>query len=246
MKECVEGLGTERPDLAKIRMFHTRIVNESILGMIRQGELQALELDISLGLNGLYIGHHESYYQDRNYEFPPHNVPVRKAMEVIVKYNVFVKFDCKDEGAISGIPQLITQYSLDPNKFMLHAYITELDFHQGERKPEWEFENISLDKIIQLREIVGGPSLQVSCRGFDYEGIEDTNSQQVANLFKVFKLAKENEIEVINLNLPNNKIAPDWVLKYFNDGGILVEFYEANVGDRELPCNVFTSMEVDN
>lgn len=233
-------------DLAKIAVLHTRIVDHRILEMIRAGKLVTLELDISLGSDGkLYIGHHRLFYRDRGENFPPGNVSLEEAMEVIVQHGVFVKFDCKDGGAIPGILKLIEEYEVAPDKFMLHAYVTEFDFHQGEGESHWEFVNISLAEIVEMRDKVGSPSLQVSCRGFTLEGIEHEDSKQTSNLFKVCEVAQENNITVVNLNLPDNDVPPDWVLMYFHEKGILIEVYEAKIEGRELPCDVFKTVEIN-
>lgn len=232
---------SEKLDLAKIDMLHTDVVNETTLKMIRCGELETLELDISSSVEGFFIGHHDLYYQDIN-GIPSHNVSIQEAMEVVLSNNVFVKFDCKDSEAIFEVSRLVAM--MPPNKCMLYAFATEIDFQVEEREFYWEYENIPLISILKLKEEAGNLSLQIGCRGFTFDGIRDIDSAQVTNLFRIFRIVQENSIEVISLNLPDQQVPPDWVLQYFHDGGILVEVYKSNVGNRKLPCDVFTSVEV--
>lgn len=232
---------SEKLDLSKIDMLHTHVVNENTLEMIKLGVLKTLELDISSREGGYYIGHHELHYQDIN-DTPPHNVTIQEAMEVILSNNVFVKFDCKDSGAIPEVLRLAAM--MPPNKCMLFAFAIELDFQIEERESHWKYENIPLSEILKLREEAGDLLLQIGCRGFTYDGIRDIDSSQTEDVFRVFKIAQENSIEVISFSLPDNQVPPDWILQYFHDGGILVEVYKDSLGDRELPCDVFTSVEV--
>lgn len=234
-----------RPDLATIRMLHTHVVTESILEMIRRGITSTLELDISSGPDGPYIGQHELYYRHRGLAFPPANVSIKRAMGVVAEHNIFVKFDCKDEGAIPEILQLVKTYQFSPNQFMLHVHAKEFDFQKERRELHWVHENIPLELALELRRNASGPGLQVSCRGFTPDTIQGSRSEQAGNLFKVCEKTKENGIEIVNLSLPGNQIPPDWVLNYFYHHDILLEVYEANIGGRELPCDVFTTTEVN-
>ncbi len=243
----------ERPNLAEIRMLHTQAVDKEILGMLAAGSLHAVELDISSTEDGehyedgeYYIGHHRLFYENRGLVFPPPNVSIEEAMRVITKHEVFTELDCKDEKAIPKVAELAQR--LGPSGCMLHAHIIEFDFelgfqNRGSRLP-WGYEGISLDQLLELRDNTGYPAVQATCRGFTYNGIKTLQDGQVPRLREVCDSAKENKIDVVNLNLPDHQVPPDWALQYFFDNGVLLEVYEANIGGRQLPCNVFTTIEV--
>ncbi len=232
-----------RPNLAEIRMLHTRVVNKEILGMLAAGSLHTVELDISSTEDGEhYIGHHSLFYKDRDLNFPPPNVPIEEAMLVINTYGIFTKLDCKDEKAIPKTAELAQR--LKPNSCMLHAFVKEFDFQESQRESHWVYENIDLEKIIELRDNTKYPALQVSCRGFTYNGIATLEGDQISNLHEVCARAREDKIEIVNLNLPGNQVPPDWALQYFYENGVLLEVYENKVGERQLPCDVFTTIEV--
>ncbi len=232
-----------RPNLAEIRVLHTRVVDERLLRMLKTGLLQTMELDISSANGGYYIGHHRQFYKDRGLTFPPPNVSLEEAMRVITKQGVFTKLDCKDEGAIPKVTELAR--ILGPGSCMLHAFVKEFNYQTKERELHWINENIDIKKLTKLRDNTGYPSLQVSCRGFTYNGIATLEGGQVSNLNEVCAKAMKNGIDVVNLNLPNNQVPPDWVLQYFYDNGVLLEVYEGNGEERQLPCDVFTTIELE-
>ena len=232
-----------RLELAEVKMLHSNVVDEFVLGMIGRGDLRTLELDINLGADGFFIGHHDFYYQG-NGQVHLGGMSIQEAMAVVLELGIVVKFDCKGRGAIPEVLRLATL--MDPGKCMLHAFASEFDFHFEERKIRWKHENIPLAQVLKLREEAGNLPLQVGCRGFTFDGIRDRGSIQVADLLEVFRVAQKNSIEAIGLSLPDNQVPPDWVLQYFCDGGVLVEVYEAEIGNRELPCDVFTSVEVED
>jgi len=234
-----------KPNLAEIRVLHTQIVDKQLLEMLTAGLLQTIELDISstdADDSEHYIGHHWLFYLANGLAFPPFNIPVEEAMEFIDKYGFFTKFDCKDKKAIPKVAELAQR--LGPNNCMLHAFISEFDYQTKKRKPHWKYENITLKEIIRLRAEAGYPPLQVSCRGLVYNEITTLKSSHIPNLSEVCAIAKENEIDVVSLNLPNNQIPPNWVLQYFYDNGVLLEVYEEKIQERQLPCDVFTTIEV--
>lgn len=232
-----------KPNLAEIRVLHTQIVDEQLLGMLTAGLLQkTIELDISSTDDEYYIGHHRLFYEYRNLAFPPPNVSIEKTMGLIIEHGFFTKLDCKDGKAIPKVAELAQK--LGPNSCMLHAFIRELNYQTEKRESHWEYEDIALEEIIKLRARVGYPALQVSCRGFVYDGIATLKSNYIPNLSEVCAIAKENGIDVVNLNLPNNQIPPNWVLQYFYDNGVLLEVYEGKIKKRHLPCDVFTTIEL--
>jgi len=232
-----------RPNLAEILVLHTRVVDERLLRMLTAGLVQTMELDISSTEDDrYYIGHHWQFYENRGLVFPPPNVSLEEAMWAIISYRVFTKLDCKDKGAVPKVAELAL--SLGSSNCMLHAFVREFDYQKNGREGHWLYENIGLEEIIRLRNEVGQPALQVSCRGFTYNGIATTDDYQVSNLNEVCTKAKENKIEVVNLNLPDNQVPPDWALKYFYDNGVLLEVYEDS-RKRQLSCDVFTTIEVE-
>ena len=229
-----------RCNLAEVRVLHTHVVDEQLLGMLKAKSLRTTELDISSTSNGHYIGHHKQFYKNRGLTFPPSNVSIEKAMQIITAYKVFTKLDCKDEGAI---PKVVELAQILGSRCMLHTYVKEFDYQAEERESHWINENINLGRIIKLRNNAGYPILQVSCRGFTYDGIATFKSSHVSYLREVCAEVVKNKIDVVNLNLPSNQIPPDWALQYFYDRGVLLEVYESNIGKRQLPCDVFTTIE---
>lgn len=231
-----------RRNLAKVRMLHTRVVNRQLLEMLKTKSLQTTELDISSAKDGYYIGHPKQFYENRGLIFPLLNVSIEEAMQVIVAYEVFTKLDCKNKGAIPKVTELAQ--TLGPGNCMLHAYVKEFDYQTNERESYWTNENIDLKEIIKLRDDTGGPFLQVSCRGFTYNEIATVKSSSVSGLREICAKAMKNKIDIVNLNLPHNQVPPDWALQYFYNNNVLLEVYESNIGEKQLPCDVFTTIEL--
>jgi len=231
----------KRHNLAEIRVLHNCVVDERLLGMLKARLFRTVELDISSTNDGYYIGHHKKFYRDRDLLFPPFNVSIEEAMRVIAVHKIFTKLDCKDEEAIPKVTELAQ--ILGPGSCMLHAYAKEFDYQTKKRQSHWVNENINLKKIIKLRDNTKYPFLQVSCRGFTYNEIATLKSSRVSTLREICAEAVKNGINVINLNLPNKQIPPDWVLRYFFDNDVLLEVYESKIGKRQLPCDVFTTIE---
>jgi hypothetical protein len=234
----------EKPNLAEIPVLHTQIVDEQLLEMLTAGLFQTIELDISSDDNGEhYIGHHWLFYLTKGLAFPPLNVSIEKTMEFIIEHGFFTKLDCKDEEAIPKVVELAQR--LGPNRCMLHAFISELNYQTEKGEPHWEYEDIALKKIIELRARAGYPALQVSCRGFTSDGIATLESSHIPNLHEVCDIAGKNEVDIVSLNLPNNQIPPNWVLQYFYDHDILLEVYEDEIKEKRLPCDVFTTIKLE-
>lgn len=219
--------------------FHTHAVSEELIKKVAT-EQKSIELDISSGDNGkFYIGHHLSFYKHKKIR-KPKNITVEKAIEILRNSKTFVKFDCKDQNVLPLVRDLIQV--IGPERSMLHAFVEELNMTDSTDKekeqPHWKFEHISLQKLIQLKEDVGNPPLQVSCRGLT---LPDLLADGVRITKRITRITRQYA-DVVNFNIhaPRNAVAPVGLIeKLYNEYRMLTEVYVERLGRKTLPVPYF-------
>jgi len=216
MKERENLVSPEFDFLSNTVHFHTRVLDQETVDDLIRYQIASVEFNINSHNGQWYIGHDQLMY-------PSDDVSVDTAITAAYENDWFVKLDCKNIEAYDGV----VQASQLIDRFMLHAFASELNF-SGEPRPS----DIDFDDITSLDKEIGSVPLQVSCRGIAYDNIHE-------HIDEIIELAETNSTAVVNFNLSDNEIVPDDILYKVHEHNMLAEVYVHKLNGYIPPVRVF-------
>ncbi len=199
-------------------LFHTYVVTEAVL---RQaiGEGKSMDLDVCVDDGGNpYLGHSKEFYE-KSGEAQPRNMAFADAVEILAKSDIPLIVDCKHINAWPVVEKMIAK--LGASRCLVHAFANELefDFSRKAGEPDYLTEWQPIEKLRLLKNKFLEISTCVSCKWLPDDLLVSDKYEVL--LKKIRQILKNNRIDTLCLNVPNETFSDKW-LKFFLQENIIL------------------------
>lgn len=200
-------------------IFHTHVIDRKIMDAALAAK-KSLEVDISITPDGsIYVGHPLSYYDGANLP-PPGNLPLETIIKEAKAAGLFLILDLKDVKVVDMARKVIDEYGAE--NCLVHAFCKELSFRpwppkvEAIKEPNWEGEELPLDRLIDLHESTGAP-LALSCHGITRERLYN----EAEDILGRIAVVAEQGVFSVSFSLPPDEDVPLAFANKLIDRGIV-------------------------
>ncbi len=198
-------------------LFHTYSVTKNVLQKaIYEG--RSMDLDVCIDDSGeAYLGHSKEYH-DKSGDPWKENMPIWDAVGMIADSDIPVIVDCKHFDAWQFTEEAVNKIGAE--KCLVHAYASELkfDYGRGIDEPDFLSEWSPIEKLKIIKSKFPSVSTCVSCRWLPDDLLLSDEYSGVLKQIK--RTLKENEIDTLCLNIPNETYS-DRSIQLFLEEGII-------------------------
>ncbi len=198
-------------------LFHTWSVTRGILERaIREGKSMDLDVCVDDSRNP-YLGHSKEYHE-KSGETWFNSMPLWEAVNLISKSNIAVIVDCKHFDAWPVVEKVIAK--IGPERCLVHTFASELKYNHSRKEGEPDFitEWSPIKKLLLLKDKFPYVTATASAKWLPNDLLlSDQHKELLENIRKILR---ENCIDTICLNVPDETMSDKW-LRYFLEENII-------------------------
>jgi hypothetical protein len=198
-------------------LFHTWRATESTIRNAID-ECKSIDLDVCIGEKGNpYLGHSLEYHQKTGEPFFE-SMPLWEAVDIISGAKIPVIVDCKHYNAWPIVEEVILKIGVE--RCLVHSFVSIFNYNYSREKGEPDFitEWSPIEKLFILKNRFPTLSTCASCKWLPNDLLI---SQQYNNLlYEIRKNIKDNKIDTVCLNVPNETFS-DSSLRFFLNESII-------------------------
>ena len=219
-------------------LFHTHsATREAIEHAINSNKSMDLDVCVDESENP-YLGHSKEYYE-KSGETQPETMPFWDAIELVSKASIPVIVDCKHYEAWPVVEKVISQ--IGAHRCLVHSFSTELKFNYEHNDHDYITEWSPIKKLAEIKNKFPTATTTASCKFLPSDLLLFPKYNEM--LTKIRKILKDNQIDTVCLNVPDNTIS-DRILDFF-----LVEKIIPHVGIDNIDTSKLSKLyvgETDN
>jgi hypothetical protein len=190
-------------------LFHTHSATPEVIRQAIAGH-KSMDLDICVDESGYpYLGHSKEYYE-KSGESQPETMPFEGAIELISKAKIPVIVDCKHYDAWPVVERAIDK--IGAHRCLVHSFATELKFDYESSSHDYITEWSPIGKLAEVKSKFPFAAIGASCKFLPKDFLLSPQYREV--LTKIRDVLKNNQIDTVCLNVPDNTMS-DGVIKFF-------------------------------
>jgi hypothetical protein len=190
-------------------LFHTHsATRETIEGAIASGK--SMDLDICVDEFGApYLGHSREYYR-KSGEVQPETMPFEEAIELVSKAQIPVIVDCKHHAAWPAVENAVE--NIGAHRCLVHSFAAELKFGYQKSNQDYITEWSPIRKLTEIKNRFPLATITASCKFLPDDLL--LSSQYHELLTGIREVARNNQIDTVCLNVPDNTVS-DEIVDFF-------------------------------
>ncbi len=206
-------LNSKRPFV----LYHTHLVTKDILQRAIRGG-KSIDIDVCIDDAGeAYLGHSREYH-DKSGDSWYENMPIWEAISMIIPSRIPVIVDCKHFDAWTFVEEAVNKIGAE--KCLVHTFATELkfDFSRANSEPDFLSEWSPIEKLSLIKSKFPSVSTCASCKWLPNDLLINKEYKNI--LQNIRRILKDNKIDSLCLNIPNETFS-DNSIRFFLSEGII-------------------------
>jgi len=190
-------------------LFHTHSATRETIGRAIVSD-KSMDLDICVDEFGTpYLGHSSEYYR-KSGEVQPETMPFEEAIELVSKAKIPVIVDCKHYDAWAPVENAIR--NIGAHRCLVHSFAAELKFGYRKSNQDYITEWSPIRKLTEIKNKFPLATITASCKFLPNDLLLSSQYQEL--LIRICEVAKNNKIDTVCLNVPDNTVS-DEIVDFF-------------------------------